>query len=587
MIFISGEDRQLLKKIFKYLWPYKKRLILIVTIMMISTGINFILPILNKEVIDEGLLKNDISMVIKITMITFLLVMIDQGLGLIEVKLSSYISSMFNYKLSSMSVRKLINIEMEYINDKNFTEIMNNVDMDIRNVTKIVDESFVIRIFNIFKIIGGFIALISIDPRLSMIILIIIPLKYIITKYFTKVRKEYYKKYMEYYRDYSKWYGDKLAGIKEIQLLGIEDSIMKQFTKKQRKIIKTDIKSRMMDSSNIAIDIVFLQGLSALIYILGGSLIIGKSFTIGGLFAFSTYSFRVIQQIASLFNIKYDLAKILLSAKRLFEFLDKGPSPKTLLSKNQCIRVSRDKVQGNIEFKNMHFSYSKENETLRDISFKINSGEKVAIVGLNGSGKSTLINILLKMYEPSKGEVYIDGMNLEYINTKDLRNAISLVNQNSYIFNGSIRENISLFKNLPEERVNELLELSGAYEFVKDLPEGIETNLGDNGGKFSGGEKQKLVLSRAFSKMSNTLILDEATSNIDLKSENELNYLFLNRFKDNTIIFITHKPYILKALDKIIVLDNGTVEEIGHHEELLKSSKSYIKIIKEQSSCVI
>ncbi len=587
MIFISGEDRQLLKKIFKHLSPYKKRIILIITIMMVSTGINFILPILNKEVIDQGLLKNDISMVIKITIITLILVIIDQGLGLIEVKLSSYIGSMFYYKLTSMSMRKLINIEIDYINDKNFTEIMNNMDMDIRNVTNIVDESFVVRIFNIFKIIGGFIALISIDYRLSIIILLIIPLKYIITKYFTRIRKEYYKKYMDYYRDYSKWYGDKLAGIKEIQLLGIEDSIMKQFTKKQRKIIQTDIKSRMMDSSNIAIDIAFLQCISALIYILGGVLIIGKSFTIGGLFAFSTYSFRVIQQIASLFNIKYDLTKILLSAKRLFEFLDKAPSPKTFLDKKQCIRISRDKVQGNIEFKNMHFSYSKENETLRDISFKINSGEKVAIVGLNGSGKSTLINILLKMYEPSKGEVYIDGMNLEHINTKDLRSAISLVNQNSYIFNGSIRDNITLFKNLPEERVNELLELSGAYEFVKDLPEGIETKLGDNGGKFSGGEKQKLVLSRAFSKVSNTLILDEATSNIDLKSENELNYLFLNRFKDNTIIFITHKPYILKELDKIIVLDNGTVEEIGDHEELLKSSKTYIKIIKEQSSCVI
>ena len=554
---------------------------------MVSTGINFILPILNKKVIDDGLLKNDISMVIKVTILTLVLVILDQVLGLIEVKLSSYIGSMFNYKLSSMSIRKLINIDMEYINDKNFTEIMNNIDIDVRNVTKIVDESFVMRIFNIFKIIGGFIALISIDYRLSIIILLIIPLKYIITKYFTKIRKEYYKKYMDYYRNYSKWYGDKLAGIKEIQLLGIEDSIMKQFTIWQRKIIKTDIKSRMMDSTNICTDIIFLQFISAFIYIFGGFLILGKSFTIGGLFAFSTYSFRVIQQIASLFNIKYDMAKILLSSKRLFEFLDKVPHQALLLGEKKCIRISKDEIQGSIEFKTVHFSYSKGNEVLKDISFNINKGEKVAIVGLNGSGKSTLLNILLKIYDPSQGDVYIDGINIKNINTKDLRKNISVVNQNSYIFNGSIRENVGLFKSIPEERINALLELSGAYDFVKELPDGIETKLGDNGGNFSGGEKQKLIISRSISKKSNILILDDATSNIDLKSENQLNQLFLNEFQGNTIIFITHRPYILKDVNKIIVLDKGVIEGIGTHDELVGWSKTYVKIIKEQSSFAI
>ncbi|WP_346888570.1 ABC transporter ATP-binding protein [Clostridium sp. UBA1056] len=576
-----------MKRILKYISVYKKKIIFIVIIMIVSTGINFILPILNKKAIDDGLLKNDISMVIKVTILILVLVIIDQCLGLIEVKLSTYVGNMFNYKLSSIAVRKLINIDMGYINNKNFTEIMNNIDMDIRNITKIVDESFVMRIFNIFKIIGGFIALISIDYRLSIIILLIIPLKYIITKHFTEIRKTYYKKYMDYYKEYSKWYGDKLAGIKEIQLLGIEDSIMKQFTIWQRKIIKTDIKSRIIDSSNMCTDIIFLQFISAFIYIFGGFLILRKTFTLGGLFAFSTYSFRVIQQTASLFNIKYDMAKILLSSKRLFDFLDKVTSKELSSSDKKCIRVSKDQIQGNIEFRNIHFSYSKGNEVLKDISFNISKGEKVAIIGLNGSGKSTLLDILLKIYEPSHGEVYIDGIDIKNINTRDLRKNISVINQNSYIFNGSIRENVALFKSTPDERINELLKLSGAYDFVDELDDGIEAELGNNGSNFSGGEKQKLIISRALFKKSNIVILDEATSNIDLKSENQLNQLFLNEFKENTIIFITHRPYVLKELNKIIVLDKGIIESIGTHEELVRWSKTYMKIIKEQSSLVI
>ncbi len=545
-------------------------------IMIISTVINFTLPIISKSLIDNGILKGNFQIVLKYSILSFLLVIIDQGLSLFETRTISYSNNLFRYRLTSISIRKLMKAKMSYLDDNNFTEIVNNIQIDVNNVSRLVDQSFITRIFNVFKILGGFLGMLTIDYRLSVLVVLILPIRYFFVNYFSKIKKKDYKEYMEYSKQYFRWYGDKMDGLKEIKLSGIESIIMKQFTKLQRWLIRNNIKREMTDKLNRVTESITMKLISTIIYIIGALMIISGSFTIGGLFAFSTYSVRVISPISSLLNIKYDFAKIILSAERLFNFLDMDCE----ISDEEFIRLQKKDLKGEIDLRNISFSYDSNNEALKNVNFNIKSGEKVGLVGLNGSGKSTIFNLLLKICKPSKGEIYLDGINIENIKIRDLRKGISIVTQDIHLFNTTIEENISLFSKLSDEKINQSIKLSGAYDFISKIPKNAKNRIGVKGTKLSGGEKQKIAIARAFSKSCNIMLFDEATSSFDIKSEKQFNDSVLENFKENTAIFITHRPNILKELDKIIVLHKGEVVDIGVHDELLSRNHEYIEIIK-------
>ncbi|MGE5632845.1 MAG: peptidase domain-containing ABC transporter [Caulobacteraceae bacterium] len=559
------------------LYPLRKYSILVILLMLFSAVISFALPIVNMNLVDNGLLKNNLFIVVQLSVLSLILVVFDQIIRLLETKLIVYINNLYTYKWTSLSMRKMMKLKMHYFNDNNFTEIINNNRMDIGNIARITDESFVLRILSIFKIIGGFIGLLVIDYRLSALVLIVIPVRYAMTCYFTRLKKEIHQQYMEHSREYSRWYGDRMAGIKEIKLAGVENIIMQQFTKLQRDIIKTDIRAQIIDNLNSATESIFFRIITTLIYVVSASMIIEDTFTVGGLFAFSTYSMNVMVPISSFINIKYDFAKILLSAQRLFTFLDMECER----NRSDSIRVSKESVSGEIEFKNVSFSYDNNKVVLDNISFNIKKGEKVGIVGMNGSGKTTLLNILLRLCEADSGQVYLDGTDIKDIRIKDLRKAIPAVNQDIYLFNASVKDNITLFSDLSDERILELVNLSRIEDFIEKLPAKINTKLGTGGNKLSGGERQRIALVRAFARASKIIVLDEATSSFDLKYEKWISDVLMNKFREHTIVLVTHRPYILNKLDKVILMDKGRIVDIGKHEELLLRDYIYSDIVKQ------
>jgi ATP-binding cassette subfamily B protein len=469
--------------------------------------------------------------------------------------------------------------KMSYLNRKNFTETINNINMDINNISMITDDSFVLRILRIFKIVGGFIGLLTINHKLTFLIIFFIPMRYFLTCFFSKTKKEYFKEYMEHARKYSSWYGDRMSGIKEIKTSGIEAVIKRQFKNIQRKIIKTNIKIRTLDRINGISESIMFTLVTTLIYIIGAFAVINNSLTVGGIFAFSMYSMRVLIPISSLIKLKYDFVSVLASAERLFRFFDMDYEK----DERNTIRFDESSIKGNITFHKVSFSYDSSNKVLKNVSFKIKKGEKVGIVGPNGSGKTTIINLLLKFYQPESGQVYIDDVDINNLSIKDLRKGISIVNQDTYLFNESIMDNISLFSNIDNDRITEVLVNSCSYEFVEELDKGLKTKVGVKGSKLSGGQKQRIALARALAKSANIFIFDEATSNFDLASQITVNNYILEYLDEKTIIFITHRPYILKELDKIIVIDRGNIIDIGKHYELIGRCIMYKKIIKAES----
>jgi len=506
---------------------------------------------------DKGLLVDNFSVVVRFSLLTFALVLVDQGIGLLETKYFSYVNSIFQYSLHKTAFKHLIKLKLQYFNTVNFSEIMSNIGMDVGNISRICDKGTFIIISQVFRIIGGVIGLLIIDWKLTIVVIFIAPIRFCTVKFLAKKRKVMFKEYMEYNRDFSAWYGDTISGMKEIKLWGIDRIKVGEFIKKQRNIVKMNIRMAFLDKFNEYSESIVFQGISSALYILGAYMVFNNGVTIGGLFAFLTYSAFVIGPISAILNIGYDFSNIIPSAKRFFGFLDMD----TELEEGQekLVRVDNNQIKGKIKFENVSFSYKDGEKILNNLNLEINPGEKIAIVGANGCGKSTLINLLLRFYKPQEGKILIDGIDINKIKLRDYRNLISVVSQDLYLFNTTIEENISVGSKIDESNIYKVAIESSAHEFIQELPMKYKSEVGRNGAKLSGGQRQKIAMARAFARESKILVLDEATSSFDIESEAYVNGLLSINFKDRTVIIISHKPDILKKVDKVLFLDNGNL----------------------------
>jgi len=573
---MTKEEKNLYIRLFKLLKPYFKKISIIFVCIIVSAGINMLIPLLSKQIMDNGLLVKNFNLVVKYSVFTFLIVMIEQAIGLIETRYYSYVNSVFKYTLTKMAFKHLQKLKLQYFNNTNFSEIMSNIGMDVGNISMICDRGTFIILSQILRIVGGLIGLLVIEVKLTLIVLLVVPIRYFTVKMMAKKRKAMFSEYLEYNRDYAMWYGDVISGIKEIKLLGIERIKIGEFIRKQRNIVKINIKMAFLDKFNEYSETIVYQGINCLMYILGAYIVFYNGLTIGGLFAFITYSTYVIGPISAILNLGYNFSNIIPSAKRFFEFLDM--ETEVDLNKKNTLRLDNIDVHGNINFENVSFSYDNGEKILNNINFNISSGEKVAIIGANGSGKSTLINLILRFYKPQEGKITIEGIDINDVNLRDYRKLISVVSQDPYLFNTTVEENISAGSGRDVSIINEAAVKSGAYEFIDDLPLKFKSEVGRNGSKLSGGQRQKVAMARAFARNSKILILDEATANYDMESEAYVNQLLTTDFKDTTVIVISHKPDILKKVNKILVLKEGSVREYRSineiEDDLLKEEKA-------------
>ena len=564
-------NKEAVQKLLALLNNHKRAMAVIIGCMLISTGLNLCVPLLSKQIMDEGFLGGNKELLLKLVLCSLLIYLINCILDILKEKKRIDISAKIQYFLSEESFSHLIKMKISYFDNKNYAGILNNINVDINNMTSIADSGMFFVVSQAFGMMGGVIGLFILDFRMTILVLLFIPIKYIVMKYFAKQRKKVMDEFIVDSEKYARWFGDTIGGVKEVKLFGIFANKHKEFFLNQNQIIQKQKKMNMLSQWNNVSDTVLVQILTTVIYIIGAALVFDLQLSVGSVFAFITYSTYVTGPISAILNIGYLLSGIIPSTKRYYEFMDMEED------NNDGDRIKLPRF-GDIEFQQVSFAYQKDKTVIENINLIFPKRSKTALIGKNGSGKSTIIDLLLQMYVPTKGKISLAGDEILNISLEEYRDMFSVVSQDIYLFNDTIRNNICLYKQVDDSLILYACKDSGLTEFIAEVS--LDYSVGQNGTMLSGGQKQKVALARALVHDKPIIIFDEATSNADVYSEQQINSLLKTKLKDKTIIVVTHRKEILKEVDQIIVLDNGKIADKGTYDELIERDNGFLDMLK-------
>lgn len=546
--------RELLIRMLSFLKPYKKRLLMVGCLLIVSSVIGFLQPLVIRDITDKGMMQKNYSVILGSVAVLAVLILVNQGRELLQIKIFTEINNAVSFDIFSSAFQKLLHLKKSYFSDKNTAEILSFLQTDISQVASITDQYTVMCISYLFRIISGLIGLFLIDWKLAMLVLAMVPAKYLLVRHLSKRQEKAMDALIEKSCAFSGWFGDNIEGIDEIKLWNLYKTKESDFSEKKREILEMSKTNTMIGGWNSFWQVLLEWGVTIAIYLVGGFQICTGKMTIGTVFTFVSYSSYVTGPVGAFINLKMFFSHVFPSAKRLFQFMD-------LETEDNSGEKRITKVPPTLEVKDVTFQYCTERIILKKVNLLIRPGEKIAIIGKNGSGKSTIIHLLLRFYEPDCGAIFVNGVDVRRISLERYRGLFSVVSQNPYLFQGDILQNINLNNHCDMEKIQETLKISGVAEYVSKMPEGYKTKVGKNGTKLSGGEKQKIAVARALLKDAPIVILDEATSNFDAESNSYLHDMIVNEMKEKTVIMITHHYSNLKGMDRIFEIESGGLKE--------------------------
>ena len=550
-------NKEAVRRLLLLLGKYKKTIVVIVGCLLVSTGLNLCVPLISRRIMDDGFIGGNKKLLIELVLVSMVIYTINSLIDLIKEKKRVDISAKIQYFLSEQSFSHLMKPRVNYFNNTNYAETLNNINMDINQMTSVADSSVFFVITQAFSMTGGIIGLFIIDFRMTILVLLFIPIKCVVMKYFAKKQKQIMDEFTKKNQKYAKWFGDTVGGVREVKLFNILDRKHEEFDQNQKDIIEKQKQMNMLGQWNTITDSLMVQFLSTLLYM--ANLVFDLQLSVGSVFAFITYSSYVTGPISAILNIGYLLSGIIPSTKRYYAFMDLEEETDNGETAALC--------PDDLKLQQVSFAYEKEKYVLKDVDILFAKGSKTAIIGRNGSGKTTIINLLTRMYEPTSGKIMLGTEDISELPLPEYRNMVSVVSQQIYLFNDTIRNNICLYKRVDDVIVEEACKDSGLEDFIKEVS--LDYVVGQNGAMLSGGQKQKIALARALIHDKPIVIFDEATSNTDAYSEQQINGLLDTKLKEKTVIVITHKKEILNKVDQIVVLKEGVVIDNGTYDELV------------------
>ncbi|MEO0129671.1 MAG: ABC transporter ATP-binding protein [candidate division WOR-3 bacterium] len=471
-------------------------------------------------------------------------------------------------------------LSVAFHNEKTVGFFTTRLGQDTANLQGLIADTIINFARSILTFIFGICALFFIHWKLATISLLFLPFFAYFTYFFSGKIRDKTIQLQEAWRQLYDVFFETLYSIPVIKAFCLEDIQVKKADQKLTNLFQMnyDLTKTSVTSGSIS---AFIGGLGPLVILwYGGMEIMANRLTLGSYFAFTAFLGYLYNPVQTLISINAIVQRGIISLPRVFEIFHES-TEYDWVKENISLNGLRIK---NIVYRSVSFSYNGTKPIIKNINFQINARENIAIIGKSGSGKTTLINLLLKFYKPTDGVILINGINIENIKTKDLRQKIGIVLQSPYIFSGTIADNIRIGNiNASEEEMIRAAKLANIYDFILSLPKGFETEVGERGVRLSGGERQRLAIARVVLKKPEIIILDEATSELDVNTEKSIFDALYEAFGDKIIIMITHRLYNILNVDKIIYLEDGEVAGIGDHKTLYNINPSYKNLFDKQS----
>ena len=578
-----------MKKLISYLSPYKLAILLVIVFAIGSSVFNIVGPkILGNATtkIFEGLVSKvsnsgggiDFDAIFRTLTILASLYIISSIFSFIQTFITSDISQKVSYNLRKSISEKINKLPLNYYDRKTNGEVLSRVTNDIDAISQNLNQILSQMITSATTLIGVLIMMLSISVTMTLVSLIVIPLSLVMIMLVVKKSQKHFRAQQEYLGHTNGHIEEMYSGHNIMKAFNGEEKAIEEFDKLSDTLYNSAWKSQFLSGMMMPI-MTFIGNLGyVIVAIMGGFLAIRNKIQVGDILAFIQYVRSFMQPIAQTAQIANVMQQTAAAAERVFEFLEEEEVVEDV--KNP---ISTEGIEGAVEFDHVRFGYNEDKIIINDFSINIKPGQKVAIVGPTGAGKTTIVKLLMRFYELNGGKILIDGHDYRDFTRNDLRKIFGMVLQDTWLFNGNIMENIRYGRlDASDEEVIEAAKLAHAHHFIKTLADGYNMEINEEADNISQGQKQLLTIARAILSDPKILILDEATSSVDTRTEVLIQKAMENLMEGRTSFIIAHRLSTIKNADVILVMKDGDIVEQGTHEELLKSKGFYSELYNSQ-----
>ncbi len=577
---VSTGDITLWKRIFTYSGRYAIPLGCAVMLSLIITGATLYMPHLIQQAIDTYITNTSLVQgtrmagLMGLSVQFFICILIICAATFIQIVLLEWVAQSIMHVLRQDLFKHLLTMDLPFFDATPTGRLVTRLTNDIQNMHEMFTSILVTILNDVFRILGVFIILLLINERLALIMMVFIPTAALMTYFFAKLAREKFREIRTQLAKLNSFLAETITGVATIQLFGKQKKIIASYAALSKGYLQKTLAQIKLFAMFMPLTELLNSTAIAIILWYGGKEILGNHLSLGELVAFLSYMrlfFQPLRELAQKFSI---VQSAMASAERIFALLDTKAS---IIQPESTPPAT--KIHGKIHFDKVTFSYKQDTPLLHNLTFTIEPGETIALVGSTGSGKTTLVNLLLRFYDPQSGTITIDDMNIATLDISILRNIIGVVLQDILVINDTLYNNIALDTGVSRAEVEKILDETGMAPFINKLPKRLDTVLGEGGNQLSTGEKQILSFARVLCRKPSILILDEATAAIDTESENILEDALTHSFSGKTSIIIAHRLSTIRRADRIMVMDRGRFVEIGTHEQLMHEQKLYAELV--------
>lgn len=585
----ANDFKGTMRKLIAYLSKFKISIILVIVFAIGSTSFSIVGPkILGKATtkIFEGLVSKvsggnvgiDFNAIGKILAFLLCLYLISALFSFVQGFIMSGISQKVSYNLRKEISVKLDRLPMKYFDTKTHGEILSRITNDIDTLSQSLNQSMTQLITSVTTMIGVLIMMLSISGIMTLVAILILPISMFVISRIVKKSQKYFRYQQEYLGNVNGQVEETYSGQTIVKAFNCEDEVIEEFDKLNDSLYNSAWKSQFLSGIMQPL-MMFIGNLGyVMVSILGGWLAIKKTIEVGDIQSFIQYVRNFTQPMTQIAQVANLLQSTAAASERVFEFLEEEEEDQIVEN-----AVSIDGLEGKIDFENVNFGYNPNKTIINDFSVNVKPGQKVAIVGPTGAGKTTIVKLLMRFYDVNSGSILIDGHNIKDFNRSELREMFGMVLQDTWLFSSSIMENIRYGKlNATDEEVIEAAKSAHVHRFIKTLPDGYKMKLNEEASNVSQGQKQLLTIARAILADPKILILDEATSSVDTRTEVLIQKAMDNLMEGRTSFVIAHRLSTIRDADMILVMNDGDIVEQGNHEELLKKGGFYANLYNSQ-----